>query len=444
MSEPTYFKYDLSHLSKSERDTVKVLEKVGKVVHKIWLKQVNIDKGTNNFYPSDISKEELVEASKKNQTLLSPYTVVKRDKDRKLVAVHYKDEYKNEHETISTLLHQAISVTEDKKLKAYLTNLDWYFKKGNFDKALEVFLKNPNTKIEIIMGPIESYTDHFMDIKRSYQYSLRILRDDETQTVKKMSEVMNKIGILKPTGSIAAKLRPDSIRFRIDDVFMFAGRQAGSLPSSTNLPNQPELVQKFGLKIVVYHNSLMQKFEKSIKPLLKFIKGVDLAGKTSKVSDANYRVRILHEIAEGVVKYVGMEKRLGENFDILRELNAEIFGVRSAKYHLFHGLITAQEYNYILVVFVAHAINTLHKSQNDSSLKVYAKGLHMIFNYFISNKAMTLKSGIITINPEKLSEDLDDFSDMVLSLLARGEAKDVNVLMRKWGDTAFVAKLPKI
>ncbi|HVX92575.1 MAG TPA: hypothetical protein VHA74_00485 [Candidatus Dojkabacteria bacterium] len=444
MPVPTYFKYDLSHLSKSDRDTVKILEKVGKIIHKIWLKQVDRKNGVGFFYPSDMSKEELMEAAKKNQKLLSPYTIVKRDKNRKLYAVDYKDEYRKEHESISILLQQAIKTTEDKKLREYLTSVDTHFKKGEFNKVLEAFLKNPNTKVEIIIGPIESYTDHLMDIKRSYQYSLRILREDETNAVKKMSEVIRKLGILRPNGSIAAKLKPDSIRFRIDDVYMFAGRQAGSLPSSTNLPNQPELVQKYGLKIVVYHNSLMQKYETRVKPLLKYIKGVDVARKNNEILEANYRVRILHEIAEGVVKYVGMEKRLGENFDIARELNAEIFGVRSAKYHLFNGLITTDEYNYTLIAFIAHAINTIHKSENEPSLKVYAKGLFMAFNYFIANKALVLKAGNVIINPEKLSESIDVFSDMVLAILAKGDSQDVTTMMRKWGDTKFISKLPKI
>ena len=222
MPVPTYFKYDLSHLSKSERDTVKILEKVGKIVHKIWLKQVNNSKGTSTFYPSDISKEELIGAAKKNQKLLSAYSVVKRDKARKLYAVPFTEEYKKEHENISILLQQAINVTEDKKLKAYLYNLDKYFKAGEFDKALEAFLKNPNTKIDILMGPIESYNDNFMGIKKSYQFSLRILRDGETHNVTKMTNIVRKLGILRPTGSIAARLKSDQIRFRVDDVYMFA------------------------------------------------------------------------------------------------------------------------------------------------------------------------------------------------------------------------------
>ena len=315
--------------------------------------------------------------------------------------------------------------------------------KGNYDKILEVFLTFKNTKIDILLGPIESYNDNIMGVKRTFQYSLRVMRVEETENVSKMSEIVKKLGILKPAASGSVRLRSDAIKFRVDDVLMFAGRQTGSMPSSTNLPNEPEYVKRFGVKIVVYHNSLIQKFTKELKPLLKYVNNFDVKRTKTSMSDANYRLIVLHEIAEGTVKYMGMEKRLGEYFDVVRELNADIFGVRSAKYHLLNGLISQEEYNELLIAFLIFAINVCHKANRDTSIMVYARGFYMIFNYLVKMKALVFKNNTMTVNFEKLSSYIDIFSDIILSIMSKGTTSDIEIMIKKWGDKSIVESFPK-
>ena len=207
MAEITMFPFDSSYLPKSERDTLKILEKVGEQVHKIWEKQVNPKTGAVSFYPDDLSREELMVAAKKNAKLLSPYTVVKRDKNRHLHAVNYREEYKKEHDRICELLTLATKTTKEKRLSWYLGRVSSQLDKGDFDGALKTFLTIQNTNIDVLIGPIESYNDSFMGIKRSYQYSLRVLRNYETQEVEEMTKIVGKLGILKPSKSVAAKLK---------------------------------------------------------------------------------------------------------------------------------------------------------------------------------------------------------------------------------------------
>jgi len=140
---------------------------------------------------------------------------------------------------------------------------------------------------------------------------------------------------------------------------------------------------------------------------------------------------------------MGMEKRLGEYFDLVRELNADIFGVRSAKYHLLNGLITEEEYYELLVAFLIFAINVCHKDNRDSSIMVYAKGFYIIFNYLEKMKAIIFKKNRMKINFKKLSSYIDIFSDVILSIMAKGEVQDVDILMNKWSDSRIVNKFPK-
>lgn len=443
MLETTNFEYDLSQLSKNERDIILKLKKVGDVVHKIWLKQYDPDNKIIKLYPLDISKDELVKANLENPKILSPYTIVKRGKDRKLYTVDFHKEYEREYNNIAQILDQVIKISLDRDLNRYLKEVKQNLLKGNYNKILEVFLTYKNTKIEILLGPIESYNDNIMGVKRTFQYSLRVMRVEETENVTQMTGIVKKLGIIRPSGSVSVRLRSNAIKFRVDDVLMFSGRQTGNMPSSTNLPNEPEYVKKFGVKIVVYHNSLTQKFNKELKPLLKYVNNFDIKRTKTSMSDANYRLIVLHEIAEGTVKYIGMEKRLGEYFDLIRELNADIFGVRSAKYHLLNGLISPEEYNELLVAFLIFAINVCHKANKDTSIMVYARGFYMIFNYLVKMKALVFQNNTMTINFEKLSSYIDVFSDIILSIMAKGNASDVEIMIKKWGNKSIIDSFPK-
>lgn len=443
MAAISSFPFDSSYLPKSERDTLKVLEKLGEVVHRVWEKQVDSKTGSTTFYPEDLSREELMVAAKKNPKLLSPYTVVKRDKNRKLVAVNFRNEYSKEHDRMVELLTLAAKTTKEKRLSAYLSRTATYINKGDFDSVMKLFLTVPNTSIDILVGPIESYNDSFMGVKKSYQYSLRVLRTQETQEVVEMTKIVEKLGILKPSKSVAAKLKSDKIKVRVDDVLMFAGRQAGSMPSSTNLPNQPEWVAKYGTKIVVYHNALLKKFDTQLKQYLKNVKKFDPKRTKDAMSQANYRLIVLHEIAEGVVKYKGMENRLGEYIDVIRELNADLFGVRSAKYHVLNGLISIEQYNELLIAFLVFAINVCHKAKKEPSIMVYARGFYVAFNYFMKSKSVVFKDNTMTVDFAKLSVDIDVLSNLVVGLMENGTSDDARKMFDKWSDASITEKLIK-
>ena len=49
--------------------------------------------GSGNFYPANITRQEIEIAARKNPSLLSPYTIVKKSESGKLLAVQFHDEY---------------------------------------------------------------------------------------------------------------------------------------------------------------------------------------------------------------------------------------------------------------------------------------------------------------------------------------------------------------
>ncbi len=443
MSKPLFFKVSLSGLSAQEKKVIKILERVGKEVHKIWNKQVDYKSGETTFYPENTTKEELLEAAKKDSSILSPYTVVKKDPEGKIYALNFSVEYEKEILKICSLLDEAAKVSKDRKFSSYLSTLSRAYRKGDYTAALIAFLTNGTPKIDVLMGPIESYNDELLGVKRSFQFSLRVIRGEESREVDEMVKQMNRLSFLKPMGSVSSLMKPDKISVRVDDVLMFAGRQAGSLPSSTNLPNEPELLKRYGTKIIVYSNSLYKKFDNQLRGYMNSIAYFDTGRTRTAMKEANYRLIVLHEVAEGVVKFKGMSERLGQYHDVIRELNADLFGIMSAKYHVLNGLLTVDQYNELLVATIIFAVNLCNRVAKVPSLHPYAQGHAVMFNYMLRSKALTFSRGKIKFNFDQMSTDIDALSNTVVAIMREGIASDAERLLAVWGDEKVFKKLPK-
>jgi hypothetical protein len=293
------------------------------------------------------------------------------------------------------------------------------------------------------MGPIESYNDSLMGVKRSFQFSLRVLKPKETAETEAMGKLINRLSILKPIGSISKNVDSDKLYVRVDDVLMFAGRQVTHLPSSTNLPNDPELLQKYGAKIVVYHNVLNKKFDDQLKPFLKKVSGFDYNRTKTAMKEANYRMILLHEIAEGIVKFPGMTKRLGEYIDIVRELNGQLFSLMMSKYYILSGLLTVEQYNEILVAFALYTFNACERVEKVPSLRVYAEGFGAVFNYMSQTGAVKFSKGKVSFDFAQMSVDIDAISSLVVAIMREGTANDAEKFLNEWSDRSVWEKFPK-
>lgn len=442
MQEIKFFEYDRSTLTESEKHVLDTLIEAGKVVHSIWLKQIDPDTGKSKFYPKDVSKAEILTAAKLNPELLSPYTLVV-EKDGKLEALPYSEAYAEEIAKIIELFDLACVDSSDPELNSYLAQLSDALKAGDFDKLEVAFLQNRDTKIEIMVGPIETYEDKLLSKKKAFQYNLRIMRPRATDETHEMIDVMKHMQVLRPEGSVAKNLVVEEIFVRVDNVVMLAGRQAGVLLSSSNHPNDPLMVQKYGSKIVVFTTSMYEKFDQNLKPLLCKIKDSYASERIPDLKEATFRLVALHEITEGIVKFEGMADRLGSHQDYIRELNADILGVHSAKYHVLNGIITNDQYKDVLTMFIIFAIDTCRRFDNGGSIEEYAKGFSIAFNFFAKTGSVKFSGGMVEIDHAKLSRDIEVIANIVLQILQEGTEADAQKLLDDYGDFSIFDILPK-
>ena len=129
-------------------------------------------------------------------------------------------------------------------------------------------------------------------VKVGENFGLRIVQ------IGQIAETIKNAPILKPHLSTAENLKRDPIRVRVDDVLMFSGRQAGSMPNSTNLPDDDQLVKKMGTKIIIYKNGLDVNFQKRHYPFVQKMVIDGYKADKKRMVKALQRLIILHELTE--------------------------------------------------------------------------------------------------------------------------------------------------
>ena len=100
------------------------------------------------------------------------------------------------------------------------------------------------------------------------------MKEDATEEVDQMIDVIKKLQILRPEDSFASGVSGNELRVRVDDVLMLSGRQSGLLLSSSNHPDDEKIAEKHGVKIAVFTTTMYEKFNKRLLPLLKSISGL--------------------------------------------------------------------------------------------------------------------------------------------------------------------------
>ena len=441
MSEPKYFDVDLNILNNNQKEVVKILLEIAPWVHRIWLKQVDEEKKLSPFYPNGVTAQEIEQASISDPDILSHYTVVKKEPGG-LVSVSYREEYKEEIEEIIALLLKASELSEDNVFSKHLKDLAKDFDEGDFDSVIVDYVKTEDGPISLLLGPISSYQDTMFGVKRSFQYNLRVIRPDLTKEVQNMADIAKSGIILKPLSIETSNISKEKIKVSVVDVITFAGRQAGSTPSSTNLPDDADMVKEYGTKIVFYQNSMINKTDTILKPVKRYLpqKLVDIP--EDRMNTAYLRMVSLHEISEALLKFKKINERMLGYNDSMRELNAFLMGIKSARYYVINGLFTVQDFNDIKIAFILYGIDAINRRHDNMSIMEYAKGFAIIFNYGYEKGIFTVKENVLHVKMDNMIK-LDKLINLVLTIFAEGSYQDVDALFKRYGSFDLISKLFK-
>lgn len=427
------FLYRSKGITSTEKKVIGLLTKAAELVAQLYELQENPKFPGANFYPHDANKNEIIEASKKNPNILSPYSVVERDKTGNLVSVPFYLKYKDLLTKISKLIKGAAKITDNKDFANRLYLQADALLDGNYEASDIYWLSLKPYKIDFVIGPIERYNDKLLFTKCSYQCWVGLMDEERTKDAIKFKDyiVGARRRVLAPTEKVDFM---DKIQIRVDDSLIFTGLIAKFMFTSSNLPNDVNLMEKYGSEVVIFNPAFEQKFEKEHFPIFRavFEEQFQNLYPVRVLEIGSLRNTYLHEISHPFLRYRDAERRLKEYFPVFDELAASVFGVRQCGALLLKDAISQKELEAIMVMFVARAFSWWLSYLKEPGVLHYAQGFAIALNFFLESGAIRGSNGFSWPNFTKLFVSIDELSDILERILAVGTYEDGKKFTEKY------------
>ncbi|MEA2020550.1 MAG: hypothetical protein U9M98_02420 [Patescibacteria group bacterium] len=425
--------YDKSKLAESEQKVLGKLVDAAKLIGILYSRQEDNNHPGANFYPHNASREEIRAAAEEDPAILSPYTMVKRGEKGNLVAIPYHKMYSEEMEKIATLLEEAAKASEDREFAEFLKLRAQSFRDGSWDKSEDKWLEMNGHKIDIVIGPIEPYLDDLFSIKCAFQANIRVTSNDPKFNPQDYLKVIRNL-YSSCAGPSEEERKP--VKVRVDDVVALAGWHAKLRPVGSNLPNDPEKVEKYGTKIIIYTDNIRYREGKITIGALERVFPKDIVEEHSRESllDNAIRGTMLHEITEAIVKYPGTVNRLGDMYTPVKELHATIVGLKGCTFHVLKGILTQKDFKELLMILISWLFESWLRRESSKGIRAYLRGYMVAFNFFREQDALEVKDGVIKPDFEELFLAVDNLAGVLSHLMSEGTQEEAEEFFAKYED----------
>lgn len=425
-------------LSPSERKVVKKLIQAAQSIAPIYLKQENNHNNGANFYPRDATRTQILEAAKKNPEILSPFTIIQRDKKGKLIAIPYHIKFKTQLKKTAKLIREAAKLTDNKDFAKRLEVQASALLDGNYEASDIYWLSMKPYKISFVIGPEERYLDKLFFTKCAYQAWVGVMDEKLTEDAVRFKDyiVGSRRRVLAPSEKVDFL---DKIQIRVGNTLIFSGLISRFMFTSTNLPNDVNLMEENGSTISIFKPAFEAKFDRERHPIFhavfeeKFQKDYPV----EILKQGSLRNAYLHEISHQLLRYRDAEKRLKEYFPIFDEITASVFGVKSCGTLLLKNAITEKELEAIMVMFIALAFSWWLSYLKEPSVIHYAQGFAIAINFFLESGAIRESGGFSWPNFTKLFVSFNELSDTLERILAVGTYEDAKKFTERYASLAI-------
>jgi hypothetical protein len=399
------------------------------------------------FYPHDMTKEEF--EAFKDPLKTSHYTVIRRNDKGELYTIWYHEAFSDQINQAVELLKKAAELAGDKEFSHYLQLRAEALLTDNYQPSDLAWLDVKNNNIDLVIGPIESYTDQLFGYKAA-QESYILIKDKEwSARLSKYAAFLPQLQRELPVDEAYKKETPGSgADLNAYDVVFYAGdcNLAGKT-IAINLPNDEEVQLKKGTRKLQLKNAMKAKFDNILVPIAKQLIPEDQQQKIT--FDAFFANTMFHEVAHGLgIKNTldgkgTVRDALKEQYSSLEECKADILGLfLVTKLHKMGELAETQLIdNY--VTFMAG----IFRSVRFGAASAHGKANMITFNYFSENGAFTRTAeGKYLVNFEKMKEAVNGLGQMILKIQGDGDYQAAFNLVDQKGkvNSGLQAELDKI
>jgi len=385
------------------------------------------------FYPHDMSKEEFERANLPGSR--SEYTLLRRDAKGALTVVPFHVAYRDEVERAARKLEEAAALAEDPGLKKYLTLRATALRTDDYRDSDRAWLDMKSNRIDIVVGPIETYEDALFGYKAGYE-SYTLIKDMEwSRRLARYTAMLPELqrGLPVPDQYKAEQPGTDSDLNAYDVVYYGGHCNVASKTIAINLPNDEQVQLEKGTRRLQLKNAMRAKFDKIMVPIADEL----IAPEQRKhvTFDAFFADTMFHEVAHGLgikntVDGKGtVRAALKEQASWLEEGKADILGLYMITKLQEKGEIAGSLEDYYVTFLTG-----IFRSVRWGAAEAHGQANMVRFNYFADRGAFTRDaSGHYHVDMAKMRQAMDALSADILELQGDGNYAGVQKMLADLG-----------
>ncbi|MBQ4838724.1 dipeptidyl-peptidase 3 family protein [Pseudoalteromonas luteoviolacea] len=414
---------------------------------KIFLTRFDQKAPGAEFYPSDISKEELNQADFKDKQGL--YSMVKRDQQGNLYSVPYATEFRSELEAAAKLLREASALAVDKQFSNYLNLRADALLNNSYQPSDFAWMDMKNNPIDVVIGPIETYEDQLFGYRSAFESYVLVKDLAWSERLAKFAAFLPELQTGLPVAQKYKQEVPGSdADLNAYDVVYYAGHSnAGSKTIAINLPNDEQVQLEKGTRRLQLKNAMRAKFDKILVPIADEL--IVPEQRKHITFNAFFANTMFHEVAHGLgIKNTltgkgTVRQSLQEHASAIEEGKADILGLYMVEQLLKKGEITEGTLEDYYVTFMAG----IFRSVRFGASSAHGKANMIRFNFFKQEGAFSKNAqGLYQVDMDKMGAAMEKLSNLILTLQGDGDYQKVDQLIATHGDikTELQADLNKL
>ena len=367
------------------------------------------------FYPADMTEEEWNALEDPNKN--SQYTMIVRDENGNLKCVWYHDYYEQEIKKAASLLDDASELAGDEEFAEYLRLRAKALRTDDYFESDMQWMDVRNNNVDLVIGPIENYTDARYGIKASHEAFILIKDQEWTKQLARYAAFVPELQKQLPVPEEYKKEVPGSdVDLAAYDAVYYAGDcNANSKTIAINLPNDERVQLQRGTRKLQLKNSMQAKFDKILEPIAKELMTPESMEHIK--FDAFFANVMFHETAHGMgIKNTitgkgTVREALGNQYNAIEEAKADVLGLYLVTKLSEMGVYTntTMEDNY--TTFMAG----IFRSVRFGAASAHGKANMLTFNYFQNEGAFTRnEEGRYAIDFEKMKVAVEKLAGDIL------------------------------
>ena len=384
------------------------------------------------FYPQDMTEEEWNAFDDPNKT--SQYTMIVRDENGALKCVWYHEYFEEQIKKAASLLDDASELAGDEEFAEYLRLRAMALRTDDYLESDMRWMDVRNNNIDMVIGPIENYTDARYGIKASHEAFILIKDQEWTKQLARYAQFVPELQKQLPVPEEYKKEVPGSdVDLAAYDVVYYAGDcNANSKTIAINLPNDERVQLQRGTRKLQLKNAMQAKFEKILEP----ISGVLMTPESMEhiKFDAFFANVMFHETAHGMgIKNTitgkgSVHSALGNLYNAIEEAKADVLGL-----YLVTKLAEMGEYTTTdLVDNYTTFLAGIFRSVRFGAASAHGKANMIEFNYMQNEGAFTRnEQGQYAIDFEKMKVAVEKLAGEILVNQGNGDYEATKAWMEE-------------